>query len=355
MKESTPHYIYIYTLLLEGGLYYVGKTGNPEKRYQQHLDEKGARWTILHHPVERILLESFFVLNKDDEDKWEDFFTIKMMKEYGWNKVRGGRWCMVGEYELLRSLQHSGYFLDVDEANRVFPARTIYTYILRLENDKYYLGQTSDFKKDLELHERGKHCKWTRLNRPIEVAYCNKEVFEDGRSNSDEIHKQYVRCLSLYGRDSFKHTSFFLKKQHHYHTHPLLQAYAGDIEFDVHLSNEEQLYLIFVLELEDDNYHISSSGDLNALLYKLDKGKSSIWCAQHKPVRVIEVTPVIVEKAHNNVVDFLDPVVDRYFNLFGHKKVRGGRFQMTSEVVHDELVRKKYDMVDGRYVRKNMF
>lgn len=353
MKENEAHYIYIYTLLLDGGFYYVGKTVNPEKRYQQHIKEKGAKWTMLHRPVERIMLESFLVLTKDDEDKWEDFFTIKMMRQYGWERVRGGRWCMQGVYELIRSLQHSGYFTDIDVDRHHFIERTVYTYILQLENNKYYLGRTENFKKELELHGQGKLCRWTRENPPVEVLYCKHEVFNDGKLNSDEFHRQYTRCLALYGSDSFKHTPCFLKKQHHYQTHPLLQGYKGDVEFDIHLSENEQLYYVFVLELDKNKYHISYSASLNALLYKLERGKSSLWCRQYKPVAVLGVAPVIVLKSDNNVVDFLDPVVDRYFNLFGHQNVRGGRFQMIEEALHDEMVRKKYDIVDGSYIRKN--
>ena len=35
----------IYILKLEGGNYYVGKTDNPTKRYQEHVEGKGSAWT----------------------------------------------------------------------------------------------------------------------------------------------------------------------------------------------------------------------------------------------------------------------------------------------------------------------
>lgn len=37
-----------------------------------------------------------------------------MMKAKGWQKVRGGFWCNVGEIETIKNLQHHGYFSDID-------------------------------------------------------------------------------------------------------------------------------------------------------------------------------------------------------------------------------------------------
>ena len=36
------------------------------------------------------------------------------MKAKGWQMVRGGYWCNVGEIETIKYLQHCGYFLDID-------------------------------------------------------------------------------------------------------------------------------------------------------------------------------------------------------------------------------------------------
>ena len=74
----------IYILKLQGGKYYVGKTNNPMKRYQEHLEGRGSAWTKKHKPisVEKVIKNA----SPFDEDK----YTKEYMAKYGIDKVRGG-------------------------------------------------------------------------------------------------------------------------------------------------------------------------------------------------------------------------------------------------------------------------
>ncbi len=76
--------VFIYTLKLENGKYYVGKTNNPLFRIEDHFNSNGSEWTRIHKPVKIIELIS----NCDDYD--EDKITIQYMDRYGINNVRGG-------------------------------------------------------------------------------------------------------------------------------------------------------------------------------------------------------------------------------------------------------------------------
>lgn len=79
----------IYVLLLENQKIYVGYSARPVgKRFLEHFNYSGSRWTSLHKPLE--------VLEVMDGDKIrEDEVTLNMMERYGWWNVRGGRWCQV--------------------------------------------------------------------------------------------------------------------------------------------------------------------------------------------------------------------------------------------------------------------
>lgn len=79
----------IYILRLEGGKYYIGKSKNPMKRYEEHVRGEGAVWTRLHRPVgvERIVAQA----NVFDEDR----YTKEYMSLYGIDHVRGGTYCDV--------------------------------------------------------------------------------------------------------------------------------------------------------------------------------------------------------------------------------------------------------------------
>lgn len=74
----------IYIIRLKGGRYYVGKSDNVSKRYEQHLNGKGSSWTKDYPPItlEKIIENA----SPFEEDK----ITKEYMAKYGIDKVRGG-------------------------------------------------------------------------------------------------------------------------------------------------------------------------------------------------------------------------------------------------------------------------
>ncbi len=50
---------FIYILLCTDGSYYIGSTNNVEKRFKDHLDGKGARYTKSHQPKKVVYQEKF--------------------------------------------------------------------------------------------------------------------------------------------------------------------------------------------------------------------------------------------------------------------------------------------------------
>ena len=80
---------YLYVLKLQKGKYYVGKTNDVMKRYQQHVEGKGSAWTSKFSPVS--LVESKQVTSLHDENN----MTKDMMKKYGVENVRGGSYTQI--------------------------------------------------------------------------------------------------------------------------------------------------------------------------------------------------------------------------------------------------------------------
>lgn len=80
MSESVS----IYILKLVGGKYYVGKSVNPLKRYEEHLAGTASAWTAKYEPVslERVIENA----NVFDEDR----YVKEYMAKYGIQNVRGG-------------------------------------------------------------------------------------------------------------------------------------------------------------------------------------------------------------------------------------------------------------------------
>lgn len=78
----------IYILKLKGGNFYVGKSDNPMKRYQEHLNGSGSAWTRKYKPVS---IEKIIPNQTDfDEDKWVKIY----MNKHGIEKVRGGAYVL---------------------------------------------------------------------------------------------------------------------------------------------------------------------------------------------------------------------------------------------------------------------
>ena len=74
----------VYILELEDNFYYVGKTTNFANRLLEHLSGKGSEWTKLHRPTTK-----FTQIETSDEFE-EDRQTLRLMKEHGIDRVRGG-------------------------------------------------------------------------------------------------------------------------------------------------------------------------------------------------------------------------------------------------------------------------
>jgi predicted GIY-YIG superfamily endonuclease len=78
----------IYVLELANGKYYVGYSLLYKHRIEKHFAGEGSSWTRLHKPVK--------VLEVVDGDKdTEREVTLRYMREYGWENVRGAGYTAV--------------------------------------------------------------------------------------------------------------------------------------------------------------------------------------------------------------------------------------------------------------------
>ena len=79
----------IYVLRLHNDKWYVGRSANVERRFEQHMSGEGAKWTFLHKPIN--IHETRDIITEDDEDR----ITREYMKQFGIYNVRGGKYCAV--------------------------------------------------------------------------------------------------------------------------------------------------------------------------------------------------------------------------------------------------------------------
>jgi predicted GIY-YIG superfamily endonuclease len=86
--KSMP--LFVYVLQLEGGNFYVGKSVDVMKRYQQHLNSfGGSAWTRKYKPI------GIDKIQPSSSDFDEDKITKEYMSIFGIDKVRGGAYVEV--------------------------------------------------------------------------------------------------------------------------------------------------------------------------------------------------------------------------------------------------------------------
>jgi cellular nucleic acid-binding protein len=125
----------IYVLRLQGGKYYVGKSENVAKRYQQHLAGSGSAWTKLHRPV------SLVKTIENVSPFQEDAITKEYMEKYGTDNVRGGCYTQIelddfqketlnrekwGAKDLCTKCGRSGHFVKDCYATKDVSGNAIY-------------------------------------------------------------------------------------------------------------------------------------------------------------------------------------------------------------------------------------
>jgi predicted GIY-YIG superfamily endonuclease len=75
---------HIYILRLKEGKYYIGKTKNVDKRWNEHITGDGSGWTKKYKPIS--LIKTIISTSYFDEDK----YVKEYMAKYGIDNVRGG-------------------------------------------------------------------------------------------------------------------------------------------------------------------------------------------------------------------------------------------------------------------------
>lgn len=78
----------------------------------------------------------------------------------------------------------------------------MHIYILLLENDYYYIGESSNFIQSYQQHIDKRSCEWTKLHRTVTIA---KVIQQTKEYTVDDCVIEYIK---KYGIDKVRGGSF---------------------------------------------------------------------------------------------------------------------------------------------------
>ena len=158
--------VFIYILELKSNKYYVGKTSNPKFRLSAHFNMFASSWTKKYRPVDICQL----IPNCDDED--EDKYTIRYMKKYGIDNVRGGTFCQI------KLPKRAKKFLE--------------KMICGSSDKCYCCGRSGHFAKDCHMKNRKE--KVQKCCRCSRIGHLEKDCYAGTTVNGNMIEESDDEC-----------------------------------------------------------------------------------------------------------------------------------------------------------------
>jgi len=181
----------IYILRLENRKWWIGKTKNVRRKINSIKRGSGSKW---------IKENRFISVEKIIQNGDLTSITLDYIKKYGYENVRGTCWYDGPQIYIPKKIrelvaeQKMEEMIEVENINDTingnnFPVDTIMenksilnneeinylVYILKLENDKWYVGKTTNLKKALQRHKKGLGPPWTTIHKLLKV----EEVLEN--------------------------------------------------------------------------------------------------------------------------------------------------------------------------------
>lgn len=186
----------LYVLQLEDDKWYVGKTDDVSKRFEQHLNGKGSAWTKEYSPTR--IVEQRPVTSIHDETNT----TLDLMKKYGIDNVRGGAYCQVDlSDEIETAIKHQinsntdkcyncgmkGHF-----ANKCPSIKEEELEIWECE----YCDREFDTKYGCMVHERT--CKTKNSKQVYSCSHCNRNYDYENQALSCQC--KFAKIARMAGR-----------------------------------------------------------------------------------------------------------------------------------------------------------
>ncbi|MDP9078794.1 MAG: GIY-YIG nuclease family protein [Bacteroidota bacterium] len=202
-------------------------------------------------------------------------------------------------------------------------------YLLELENDKYYVGQTDNPGFRFSEHLSGKGAKWTRLHKPLHIL-LTKELSVDSPGEA-MLHENWMTLQQMErfgwknvrGGDYTIVESYRLQErlEHIYDfEHNKIKYYVTGCHYLFGVCDDWHVY---VLELENGRIYIGSCQRLGKSLGEHFGGKGIAWTRDNRVIRVLEL--ITIKPGEGSYIDLKNRLLLDYISRYGWGNVMGGQ------------------------------
>lgn len=203
-------------------------------------------------------------------------------------------------------------------------------YVLLLEENKYYIGQTKNYNQRLKFHLKGRlGSDWTKKYKPIrtiKLIKTNLIKTEDALTIENSTTIEYMK---LFGWRNVRGGDFCTLDEEKIRFLLILNSDINDGLIDLKITHNISEYInkecFFVLKLVNDNYFIGRTNNLRLALLNELNGLGSEWTKIHKPIELLSVIE-IKTKNKINIRQLHNSYVITYMKKYGFHKIRGGDF-----------------------------
>jgi len=308
---------YIYVLKLENDKWWIGKSKNPSTRILAHKEGMGSSWTRDNKVIgtEELL---------EDADLSEN--TLRYIKNYGWENVRGTCFNAMPERYIPKKIKDYIYkqgedfesifqldcedmetedLIDFGEFDHELETqdhekdKNLVVYIVKLENGKWWVGKTTNVERRLKKIRKGIGPPWTIINR--------MKKLEEIRKNAD-LKEVTLEYMQLYGWENVRGYAW---SQWNMKRPP--KELRGILEpWEAKKRSRNGDYLIYVLKLQNGKWFIGKTTNIQHELRDHNRGLISPFTSVNKVLKLEE----LIENGN------FDQVVSSYAKKYGEENIR---------------------------------
>jgi len=220
--------------------------------------------------------------------------------------------------------------------------KRISIYVLKLENDKYYVGQAKDVNNRLKQHFSGKlGSDWTKLHKPVSIYKQKLTQFTTVQNAIKLENLTTIWCMKKFGWQNVRGGDFCTLNSDKLRFLLALNSDLGEEILPIKLANKYILKrgkkYVFILELKDEKYFVSYTTNIYLAILNEYNALGSDWTKKYKPIKLVNLY-VIRDSSLVNVRELVNSFVEKNMNKYGFKNVRGGDFFNLDERKHKNKV-----------------